>query len=141
MRRYGNEDDELAPWARTALRTERRAALGPLFDAEAEAEVRDAILAGHVARQGELLAWLRAELQLLITERRAAGQPGTVTADDAHAILERRGLRLEDGKANWLGALFRAPGWVALETTVKSRRVGRHASRLMVWTYDFPEAS
>lgn len=82
-----------------------------------------------------LIKYLRAELRQLYF-RRTAGRPDSerfVTADDAVAILRESKVvpHTEDGEEeprNWMGALFKEPGWrmVGSVPSLRPEANGRH---------------
>jgi len=89
---------------------------------------RDRILR-HLAtlRQGYLVE-VRAHLRSLGRD---------VTADDARAFFESLpGVPGPDTLSrNFLGAVFKAPGWMATGDMALSATRGRHASRILVWRW------
>jgi hypothetical protein len=101
---------------------------------EFEIETRDRILVAFDEAQGDLLAFVRSMLAAQYQNTGIA-----VTADDARAVLaelERHGVALPANR-NFLGALFKAPGWRAVGSR-KSRSPGRHASRILAWEHREP---
>jgi hypothetical protein len=82
---------------------------------------RDAVLAYFEENRGAVLRDLRGVLKLL-------DRP--VSADDARPILKKWGI--EPG--NWLGALFKAPGWHMVGFHTSATR-GGHGNRIGLWEW------
>jgi hypothetical protein len=82
---------------------------------------RDAVLAHFAENRGALLRSLRLALMLKCRP---------VSADDVRPILQEWGIP----PGNWLGALFKAPGWHMVGFHTSSTR-GGHGNRIGLWEW------
>lgn len=92
---------------------------------------KDAALAAAELTYHEILEALRSEL-----ERDPRSSPGGigVTADDARPYLLR--WRFDERRSkNFLGQLFRVPGWRCVGTR-RSKTPGSHGNELKVWIFE-----
>ena len=90
---------------------------------------RDRVLTRTEARYGRYLALLRGELA------RTSRDHGAVSADDARRFMAAHPELGWPAGNNWLGALFRVPGWRCVGTTL-SRTPGSHANLLRTWVWE-----
>jgi hypothetical protein len=89
---------------------------------------RDRILAAHAENHGAMLRFLRRALV-----REVQRQPRTITADDAHDILDAEGVPADyGGNRRFLGALFRDGQW-RKDGWVISRRPQNHGRPVQAW--------
>jgi len=110
-----------------------------IFDAidNPELEKRDEVLDQHEVNYGELLTALRKVLVTIYRFRAECDGSANafVCADDARAVLDRM-PGMDGVNRNFLGQLFRAPGWRATGQRVKSKTEGSHGNDLMAWRYE-----
>jgi hypothetical protein len=105
-----------------------------------ETDKRDRGMALAADTNAEILDWLRVQLVRLYKLNRVV-EPGEafVTADDARKYLEDAiaagKFERPNGSLNFLGSLFKAPGWETTGGFVKSRTRGSHANRLLKWKW------
>ena len=104
----------------------------PRTEDEVKADVID-----HLNREyGPLLDRLRAGLVKVYRFRvlDVGAANAYVTADDARRLLDGyRGAK--PACNNFLGSLFRAPGWQFTGDRVRSRTPGSHSNELKCWRY------
>jgi hypothetical protein len=109
----------------------------PTAPANPEEVIRDEILSDLATRNADLLNYLRGRLK--VTYRFLVEDVGRefayVTADDARRILDAD-RRFDGVCRNFLGALFKGPGWKSTGAFHKSRTPGSHANRLLCWRFD-----
>ena len=115
---------------------------------ETEEEKRDVGMALAADSSRELLNWLRVQMVRLYRVSKLVEQHEEpfVTADDARKILAEAieaGTVARPKCMNFLGSLFKAPGWVPAGGFIKSKTPGSHANRLVKWKFigESPEAS
>lgn len=115
-----------------------------LFDnlnPEIEARDRGMASAADVPDNARILDRLRDRMRRLYKIRRLTPMGGEayVTADDARieldAAIERGEFERPQGKLNFLGSLFKAPGWETEGGFIKSRTSGSHANRILKWRW------
>ena len=103
---------------------------------KSEAEIAADVLAHLEREHGPLLGRLRCGLVRIYRFRLADVGYGNafVTADDARRLLD--GYRGDKPACNnFLGTLFKAPGWQFTGQRWKSRTPGSHANELKCWRY------
>lgn len=107
--------------------------------ANAEEVIADRTLATHESVRQELLDQLRQRMVVLYQQRLDAQgrELAYVTADDARLILDTdpKVPGPDELNRNFLGALFKAPGWQPTGQYIKSRTAGSHANRLLCWRW------
>jgi hypothetical protein len=127
----------------------------PKSPSEGEQRKEKALEKHEKSSRAPLIRYLRTELRALIRKRESlAGalrqfndSTGTidgkafVTADDAVRILKESKVvpHTEDGEEeprNWLGALFREPGWVFTGKTVPSLRPEANGRHVRAWRWE-----
>jgi hypothetical protein len=102
-----------------------------------EKEIRDAVLADLGGRNADVLAWLRKRLAVIYRIRRedVGRENAYVSADDARKLIDR--MPEFQGKCmNFLGALFKAPGWKPTGNYHTSTTPGSHANKLVCWRWE-----
>ena len=85
-------------------------------------------LDGHEARQGNRLDICRRYLAGLMRDRLALDPSATVSADDARAFCDSRGIE----RGPWMGALFRGAGWVSVGFVPSADPI-QHATMIRTW--------
>lgn len=127
-----------AKWTVTA---DARAESRPTFPARMapdnpELEIRDAVLACLEDNYEPLLEWIRQRMRALYAQRldKQGYELAQVCADDARALIDAE-PRLKGVRRNFMGQLFKAPGWVWTGAFTKSRTAGSHGNLLMCWRW------
>jgi hypothetical protein len=127
----------------------------PKGPSEGEERKERALERHENSSRAPLIRYLRTELRALLRKRDSLRQGlaffndpvGTidgkvfVTADDAVRILKESKVvpHTEDGleePRNWLGALFREPGWVFTGKTVPSLRPEANGRHVRAWRWE-----
>jgi hypothetical protein len=127
----------------------------PRGPSEGEARKERALEKHENSSRAPIIRYLRNELRSLYRKREGLSvalqhfndYTGTldgkvfVTADDAVRILKESKVvpRTEDGEEeprNWLGALFREPGWVFTGRTVPSVRPEANGRHVRAWRWE-----
>lgn len=105
-----------------------------------EIDVRNRVLEAMEANYKPLLDWLRDRMQRLYLDRlcHQGRELAFVTADDARLILDTDPQIPGPDRLcrNFLGQLFRAPGWSTTGQIRRSSTPGSHGNLLMCWRYE-----
>lgn len=105
-----------------------------------ELVLRDAVLAALEGRYHSLLEYLRRRLRGLYEQRleRQGRELAHVTADDARLILDSDPNVPPPDRLcrNFLGQLFRSPGWQATGSIIRSHTAGSHGNLLFCWRFE-----
>lgn len=127
----------------------------PKGPSEGEKRKEQALDRHERSSRAPLIRYLRGELRVLLRKRDSLGRAlahfndstgmidgkAFVTADDAVRILKESKVvpHTEDGTEeprNWLGALFREPGWVFTGKTVPSLRPEANGRHVRAWRWE-----